>query len=75
MSNDESKMQLVFAPGCFDNFEGTQEELQELIDYITKAFESGELMDTAESIDVDDIDDPELIEQIMANTPSTRTLH
>ena len=28
---DKKPPEIVFAPGCFDNFEGTQEELQELI--------------------------------------------
>ena len=25
------KIEVVFAPGCFDDFEGTQEELDELV--------------------------------------------
>ena len=34
-------MELEFAPGCFDDFEGTQEELDELIKHINEAFRSG----------------------------------
>jgi hypothetical protein len=35
------EMQLEFAPGCFDDFEGTQEELDELVEHIKQAFCSG----------------------------------
>jgi len=35
-------MELEFAPGCFDDFEGTQEELDQLVAAITAAFKSGE---------------------------------
>jgi hypothetical protein len=47
------KIKIDFAPGAFDNFEGTQEELEELIAEITKQAESGELFETAELIDSD----------------------
>lgn len=36
------EMELEFAPGCFDDFEGTQEQLDELVAAITAAFKSGE---------------------------------
>lgn len=36
------EMQLEFAPGCFDDFEGTQEELDGLIEEIKRQFASGE---------------------------------
>ncbi len=38
---DPQQMELEFAPGCFDDFEGTQEELDELIEHIKQAFRSG----------------------------------
>ena len=34
-----TKTKISFAPGCFDNFEGTQEELDEVINEITKVFQ------------------------------------
>jgi len=34
-------MELEFAPGCFDDFEGTQEELDELVEHIKEGFRSG----------------------------------
>ena len=34
----KKKLEVKFAPGAFDNFEGTQEELDELISEITTLF-------------------------------------
>jgi hypothetical protein len=60
-------MKLEFAPGCFDSFEGTQEELEELIAEITAMFESGELEENAELIDIDELreEDPEMAEKVL----------
>lgn len=41
---DGDKLKIVFEPGAFDDFEGTQEELDELIAEITRMAESGELL-------------------------------
>lgn len=40
----DKKPELIFGEGCFDNFEGTPEELAELVAHIKELFESGELM-------------------------------
>lgn len=40
------KVKIEFAPGCFDDFEGTQEELDSMIAEIEEAFNS----DNAESL-------------------------
>jgi hypothetical protein len=37
------KLKIVFAPGCFDDFDGTQEELDELVAEIKKMAEQGTL--------------------------------
>ena len=42
MSEENKKLKVVFAPGAFDSFEGTQEELDELLAEITGMVESGE---------------------------------
>lgn len=66
--NDKPKMKIVFAEGCFDDFEGTQEELDELVAQLTEMTESGELLE--KSVKLDDIeilgyDSPEeLIEEL-----------
>ena len=38
-------------PGCFDNFEGSQQELDELIKEIQRLADSGELVENLESLD------------------------
>ncbi len=35
---EEKKMKIEFAPGCFDNFEGTQEELDKMVAEIQDLF-------------------------------------
>lgn len=50
-SADELKdLKIKFAPGCFDHFEGTQEELDELIAEITTAIANGDLLDQSEEL-------------------------
>lgn len=50
-SADELKdLKIEFAPGCFDHFEGTQEELDELIAEITTAIANGDLLDQSEEL-------------------------
>jgi hypothetical protein len=44
---EKKPIKVEFAPGCFDNFEGTQEELQELLAEIRQLAESGEIFDRA----------------------------
>ena len=34
-------MKIVFAPGCFDDFDGTQEEMNELLAEINRMIDSG----------------------------------
>jgi hypothetical protein len=66
LSLDEMKdLKIQFAPGCFDNFEGTQEELDELVATITEMFRTGEAKN-ARQIDLDDVDeeDLEMLERI-----------
>jgi len=68
MSDSKKKMQIVFAPGAFDSFDGTQEELDELIKEIERMAESGELEANSIALDSDDIldaVDEEDREQIM----------
>ena len=48
-------MELVFAPGCFDNFEGTQEELDELVKEITDKFASGEALEEARALSPEEL--------------------
>jgi len=67
--NEDSKVEIVFAPGCFDNFEGTQEELDEFVAELNRLVETGELFERARPIDFDEISesDAELLEQALAS--------
>lgn len=49
---DKKDLKIEFAPGCFDNFEGTQEELQELIAHIHQMANDGTLF--KESVQLDE---------------------
>lgn len=64
--DERSELKIEFAPGCFDNFEGTQEELDELITEIKRMFESGEAIEKARLIDLDELtdDDAEIVEHL-----------
>lgn len=50
---------VVFAPGCFDSFEGTQQELDALIADIQKAVSSGQLIKESVPMDEADLTDAE----------------
>ena len=66
LTPEESKeLKIEFAPGCFDSFEGTQEELDELIASIKEMFASGEAQLNARKLDFDELteDDIELLEK------------
>ena len=47
-------LKVMFAPGCFDAFEGTQEELNSLIEEITKVFTSGKFLEEMTEVEFDD---------------------
>jgi hypothetical protein len=64
------KPKITFAPGCFDHFDGTQEELDELVADIYKMFESGEYKEKV--ILLSDLDDDEL-QEILEQIPDDDT--
>lgn len=37
-----NKLKITFEPGCFDNFNGTQEELDAMIADVVRMFETGD---------------------------------
>lgn len=67
MTTEKKALKLEFAPGCFDAFEGTQEELNEMVSEIQRMFESGELEARAEPVDLDELmqNEPEYAEKII----------
>tara|TARA_R110000868_G_scaffold240915_3_gene495504 strand:+ start:120 stop:314 length:195 start_codon:yes stop_codon:yes gene_type:complete len=44
------KLTIEFAPGCFDDFEGTQEELSELLAELHQMVEDGTFMQNLEEL-------------------------
>jgi hypothetical protein len=67
MTNEQKPLKIEFAPGCFDSFEGTQEELDELQAEIMRMFESGEIEQNAVQLDLDTLmeEDPEMADALM----------
>ena len=63
----DKKIKIEFAPGCFDSFTGSQEELDELIAEIQKMADSGELFEKSHAIDMDELidEDPDFAEEIL----------
>ncbi len=58
-------MKITFAEGCFDDFDGTQEELDELVAQLTAMATSGELMEKAVPVD----EFPEIEDEVMELLP------
>ena len=64
MTDKPKATKIEFAPGCFDNFDGTQEELDGLVAEIQRMFESGELEENSNQVDIEDLDE-DIVEAIM----------
>ena len=58
---EDPKYTVEFAPGSFDNFEGTQEELDEILAEITAMAEGGNLLEDSVPVDLEALlaEDPE----------------
>jgi hypothetical protein len=61
------KMKIVFAEGCFDDFDGTQEELAEIIADLQTMVEDGTLLENSERLTPEEEDD--LIEMLKSKAP------
>jgi hypothetical protein len=54
MTEQKKEIKIEFAPGCFDNFDGTQEELQEMIAQIRQMAADGTLEQNSTPVDPED---------------------
>ena len=54
-SKTNKPLKVEFAPGCFDSFEGTQEELDAMIKEIEGMVQDGTLFEKARAIDLDEL--------------------
>ena len=52
---NNNPLKVHFIPGCFDSFEGTQEELDNLIAEINRMANSGDLSAMGEPIDLSEL--------------------
>jgi len=70
-TEDFPKIKVVFAPGAFDSFEGSQEELDQLMAQIQAMVIDGSLFE--KSVSLDDLDSEELseIESLIPSGPRT----
>ena len=74
MTEEKKPLKIEFAPGCFDNFDGTQEELDEFMAALEKKFTSmtaEELKAEAREIDEEYLEelfeiDPEAAEKLVS---------
>jgi hypothetical protein len=70
---EQPKYKITFAEGCFDEFDGTQEELDQLVAMLTEMAESGELMEKSVPLDeLEDINDEVLDILPMLTAGNTR---
>jgi Ser-tRNA(Ala) deacylase AlaX len=69
MTDEKKTPTIEFAPGCFDNFEGTQEELDELMAEIMKMVEDGTMIENSHELSEEDFDDlPDHVKEQIFNT-------
>jgi hypothetical protein len=74
---DPEKMKIQFAPGAFDDFDGTQEELDELVNEIHRLAESGELFKNSRQVEIEDLspeDQERLLQHLLDDDSSERNL-
>jgi len=83
-ANTKPEFKIVFSPGAFDDFEGTQAELDEIVAAITEKLSSGEAFEKSTEITAEDWEAlPDHVKQsliaefeaIETEAPTTRTLH
>ena len=64
----EKKIQVEFAPGCFDDFDGTQQELDELVAEIQRMANSGEMFENSAPVTQESLTDlTEEEQQVLLN--------
>jgi hypothetical protein len=72
-AEDFPKIKIQFAPGAFNDFDGSQEELDELMAQIQSMIADGSLFEKSKSVDIDallesdDPDDRALAEKLLRN--------
>lgn len=63
-NSDNQGVEVVFMPGCFDSFEGTQEELDELVKQIKDMAASGQIFENSELVHDGEFDEVLLNDEV-----------
>ena len=72
--NDEKKpIKIIFAPGCFDTFEGTQDELNELMAEVKRMAENGEFVAKATPVPDESLEDMDLPPEVLERLQEVQT--
>lgn len=50
MSQDKKPFRVVFEPGCFDNWEGSQQELDQLVEEIKQVLSDPDFLESMEDV-------------------------
>lgn len=80
LTTDDCKdLKIEFAPGCFDDFDGTQEELDAFMAEITEMIRNGDMLDSARAVDFETMmdEEPEVAEKLiraLSDNPAVRKL-
>jgi hypothetical protein len=81
MTEEKKPIKVIFAPGAFDDFDGTQDELDAMVAEIQRLAESGEIEELSQPMDENILDEePEfrdVLEEAIASLvqSDSRTLH
>jgi len=78
MTKENKLLKIEFAPGAFDHFDGTQEELDEVVAEIKRMFENGELMEKSKPVDMEELfeEEPEVAKALIQSlNDSDRKTH
>jgi hypothetical protein len=72
MTEEKKELKVVFAPGAFDDFDGTQEELDALQKELVEMFSNltpEELAEQSQAVDFEELmeEDPALAEKLLSS--------
>ena len=62
-----TKPKIIFHPGCFDNLDISQEELDKIVEELEQMVEDGTLLENSREIDEDDPMYDEIMSRIREN--------
>lgn len=72
--DNEKKPKIVFMPGCFDNLDIDQEELDSLMAGLKAKIEDSSIFEESRQLDPDDPEDAEILADIELNMNTPRNL-